>query len=327
MTLCPLDRLPILIAVGTLLSSSSGAQQPLLRITAPTDGTVVTPGQTVTVIATAAQGITFSKVLIIGEDPIGFSNIQTNPPFQFLVPVPQDISPGRYYLTASGVIVPGRGAESDPVALVVERTDSPIKMTVQPPKIILDSKGEQIPLMVMGIFADGSSSEITRSSYTTYRSNDANIAAVSASGVVTAAGSGNRMTVIVVSYRGQSVSVPVAIVTGPSVTVSASPASLWPPNGRMVLVSVSGVVNDSGGGIRLGTGRYSVTDEYGTVQPKGTVSLAANGSYFFTVLLEASRRGADQGGRNYTVMVSAKDNGGNIGSGSTVVVVPHDQGQ
>jgi hypothetical protein len=70
-----------------------------------------------------------------------------------------------------------------------------------------------------------------------------------------------------------------------------------------------------------------VADEYGSIQPKGTVALAANGSYYFTVLLEASRHGDDKAGRHYTITVSAKDNFGNPGSASATILVPRDQGQ
>ena len=39
---------------------------------------------------------------------------------------------------------------------------------------------------------------------------------------------------------------------------------------------------------------YAVTDEYGIVQPVGTVSLVWDGGYSFTSYLEASRQGNDK---------------------------------
>jgi hypothetical protein len=59
----------------------------------------------------------------------------------------------------------------------------------------------------------------------------------------------------------------------------------------------------------------------------GTLGSAADGSYAFTIQLQAARNGDDQDGRQYTVTVSAQDRAGNKGSASAVVTAPHDQGQ
>jgi hypothetical protein len=112
----------------------------------------------------------------------------------------------------------------------------------------------------------------------------------------------------------------------PVVTVSANPTMLWPPNGEMLPVTVSGAITDACSGVNASTAVYSVTDEYGEVQPSGPVTLGAGGSYSFAIPLQASRSGTDKNGRTYTITVSAKDNAGNLGSASTVVTVPHDQG-
>jgi len=112
----------------------------------------------------------------------------------------------------------------------------------------------------------------------------------------------------------------------PVVTVLADPCVLWPPNGRIVSVIVSGTIRDSGSGVDPNTAAFSVVDEYGKLQPSGPVRLRSGGGYFFSVALQAWRRHNDTDGRLYTITVSAKDNDGNPGSGSAVVSVPHDQG-
>jgi hypothetical protein len=126
---------------------------------------------------------------------------------------------------------------------------------------------------------------------------------------------------------GSDCSMPVD-TTPPAMTVAASPTMLWPPNGKLVPIMVSGAITDepSGSGVNLDSTAYGVTDEYGQIEPNGSLTLEADGSYVFTVSLEASRRGNDQDGRHYTITVSAKDNAGNLGTASTVVTVPHDQG-
>jgi hypothetical protein len=114
----------------------------------------------------------------------------------------------------------------------------------------------------------------------------------------------------------------------PAITVAATPSVLWPPNGKMVPVTVSGKIvdNEPGGtGVNQSTATYAVTDKYGRVQPMGAVILRPDGSYSFTIQLEASRNGNDKGGRQYIITVSAKDNAGNKGSSSASVIVVHDQ--
>lgn len=115
--------------------------------------------------------------------------------------------------------------------------------------------------------------------------------------------------------------------TPPVVTVSASPAALWPANGKLVPVTVSGKITDGDNGCVVNTAVYAVKDEYGKIQPSGEVTLGAGGAYSFAVWLQASRLGTDLDGRLYTVTVAASGNGGKTVSNSGSVIVPHDQGQ
>jgi hypothetical protein len=87
-------------------------------------------------------------------------------------------------------------------------------------------------------------------------------------------------------------------------------------------VTVTSSITDSGSGVNVSTAAFAVMDEYRAIQPTSPVSLQPNGSYTFTVQLQASRRGQDQDGRHYTIAVSAKDLAGNPGVGTAVVVVP-----
>lgn len=114
--------------------------------------------------------------------------------------------------------------------------------------------------------------------------------------------------------------------TPPSVSCSATPTTLWPPNGKSVVVTVSGTAT-AGTQLILASGtKYAVTDSYGEDQPSGPFTLGTGGSYSFEVPLVASRNGNDQNGRTYTIMVTAADAIGNVGLCSAIVTVPHDQG-
>jgi hypothetical protein len=112
--------------------------------------------------------------------------------------------------------------------------------------------------------------------------------------------------------------------TPPNVSCTANPTTLWPPNGKSVLVTVSGTITP--GTSPIVSAAYAVTDEYGQVQPSGTITLRAGGSYSFGISLIAARNGNDPNGRTYTIMIGSKDTIGNLGFCSTVVTVPHDQG-
>lgn len=113
--------------------------------------------------------------------------------------------------------------------------------------------------------------------------------------------------------------------TAPVVTAAANPTTLWPPNHKFIPVTVTGHVTDSSGGVPTSV-TYRVFDEYGRVQPQGTAAVDANGNYSFVVNLQASRRGQDRDGRQYTILVAAFDQAGNAGSAIAHVTVPHDQG-
>jgi len=115
--------------------------------------------------------------------------------------------------------------------------------------------------------------------------------------------------------------------TSPTITSTANPSNIWPPNGNMVSVIVAGIMTDNLSGISTNSADFVVTDSYGSVQPAGPVSISANGTYSFTVSLEARRDGQDKNGRVYTIKISVPDNAGNSATSTTTVLVPHDQGQ
>src|SRR4029077_5452545 len=87
--------------------------------------------------------------------------------------------------------------------------------------------------------------------------------------------------------------------TAPVVTVAAAQTILWPPNGRTIPVSLSGSITASGCSLNLTSARFVVQDEYGQVQPQGSIALGNDGTFSFNVQLLESRRGDDRDGRTY----------------------------
>jgi hypothetical protein len=114
--------------------------------------------------------------------------------------------------------------------------------------------------------------------------------------------------------------------TPPTITGTASRTTLWPPNHKQLPVTIAGSITDLGSGVDLSTCKYHVVDEYGEDQPAGSITLAGDGSYSFTIQLTSDRLGQDKDGRTYTIIIEASDIAGNPASFSIVVTVPHDQG-
>jgi uncharacterized repeat protein (TIGR01451 family) len=113
----------------------------------------------------------------------------------------------------------------------------------------------------------------------------------------------------------------------PTITdATADPSSLWPPNHRMVNVTVS----------------YNVTDNCALPPDSCTLSVTSNepvngkgdGDTFpdwivvddHHVLLRAERAG-NGNGRIYTITITCTDSGGNSSSEQVEVTVPHDRGR
>jgi hypothetical protein len=122
-------------------------------------------------------------------------------------------------------------------------------------------------------------------------------------------------------------------VIPPGIVATANPDLLWPPNGRMEQVTVSGFTGDNpgGSGVNPSSLTFHVVDEYGQVQPSGAITNVhprTDGGYDFSfhVNLQARRPGFDHDGRQYAIIVSDRDNAGNVGQGLAFVTVPHDMG-
>jgi hypothetical protein len=101
--------------------------------------------------------------------------------------------------------------------------------------------------------------------------------------------------------------------TPPLVTVTATPATLWPADGTMVNVTVGGSASDSETGIASVV--ITVNDEY----DQYNLTVPGFGS---VIQLEAWRQNKDKNGRKYTIKAVAKDGAGNRSNATTTVIVP-----
>jgi hypothetical protein len=200
----------------------SEAQQPPLEITSPASGTIVSPGQTLSVYVTSPAGLTFSLVDVIARYPIGMSATATTPGL-FTLTIPADMKSGPQLLNSEGITTAGQDVESAVITIDIERTDTPILLTSSPSKLGLESQGETFPLKIFGTFSDGTVLDVSLSSHLTFSSSNSAVATVDASGNVTAVAAGNDVLTITYTLGSQTYpfSIPVD-VQHPMLTTSPS---------------------------------------------------------------------------------------------------------
>ena len=112
--------------------------------------------------------------------------------------------------------------------------------------------------------------------------------------------------------------------TPPTLTVTFTPATLWPPNNKLVPITATFTVSDD----------YDPAPEIKLESITASESLAVDdiqgaqfGSDDRQFSLAAKRAGTNPAGRIYTVTYSATDGSGNKATASASVTVPHDQGK
>jgi len=106
--------------------------------------------------------------------------------------------------------------------------------------------------------------------------------------------------------------------TPPSVTLTAAPAVLWPPNHRLVPIDLAVVASDACDPSPVVT-CTAASSEPASPGP----DVVWSGRQLF---LRATRNGSGPG-RVYAIECVATDAGGNAGAGRVQVTVPHDQGR
>lgn len=113
-------------------------------------------------------------------------------------------------------------------------------------------------------------------------------------------------------------------VTPPTLTVTLNPATLWPPNDKLVAVTAAITVHDDYDPqpeIKLESITSSETLAAGEIQG------ATIGTDVRQFSLMAKRAGNNLAGRIYTITYSATDGSGNKSIATATVTVPHDQGK
>lgn len=201
-------NLSFVIIISVFLSLSVSAYAQSLQIISPSSGTIVHPGQEISVDVYSDQSVTISWVS--GNGGLKTAK-QGNLPNIFTLTVPSNINPGTYTISASGI---DNGVQifSDPVVIKVERIDSPSKIDIYPTELHFEKIGDTLPVEVSGVFSTDGRVYLTNSPEIKYTAENNSIASVSTDGVVTATGPGS--TTVTATYKGVSALTQVQVPLG-----------------------------------------------------------------------------------------------------------------
>jgi hypothetical protein len=185
-----------LISLIPVAATASPQEKPVLEITEPTEGTIVNPGQTLSVRITSPTPALFPRVAVIGAK-IGFLGTISSLPGELSAQIPNDIKLGRHELSVVGTPQSGKERIEASIQIDVERPDLPASMSAQFPGLLLDSVGEQVYLDVSAQFFDRTASpvttvtyDVTESSHLSFSSANTEVVTVDSSGQVTAVAPG-----------------------------------------------------------------------------------------------------------------------------------------
>lgn len=239
-------RIGLLLIATTCFGAAQGL--PALRIDSPSDGTVVHPGQTITVAVSSPSGVAIAAC-ILGEG--GLEGEWASLPGRIQVHIPEKLAPKRYSMTAVGAI-PGQDPVYAGIELDVELPDSPrtvatetttakaaiVEKITADSRLIFTSQGEEQPIRIMAHYATGEEVDITESSKLIYMSSNRAIATVNGLGMVKAVAPGQSSITAIYVDGGRSVrtSVPVTVE---SQILAAVPSHLNFGGNRGILVGTN----------------------------------------------------------------------------------------
>jgi len=286
------------ILMGVLLGNAQ-QKRPSLQIASPVEGTVVSPGQSISITVISPTNTPFTSVVVVGEDPLGMTDSTDVLPAQFSLTIPQQIGLRTYTLTAEGggVTSDGKPISSNAVQIDVERPDLPIHLNSSKKQIAFASQGGREPIGIQAAFADGAYLLVTRSSRLAFASSNPAVATVDGYGEVKPVAAGNATITATYTVAGQSVSISVP-VNVPQTAINSSPHSLnfgdqnLGTSSSPQLLALTNASNNSR--LMVGPlgilGDFSETDDCATLSP-----IAAGAGCTATVIFTPSVSGTETG--------------------------------
>jgi hypothetical protein len=211
----PFTALPVLIAAAStgLLAAQT------LQITAPATGTVVHPGDTISVTVNSSDA-EFNKVFLVGSDPLGIviAPPQSHLPAEFRVDIPRKSYSQTSTITALGLTDDGKHVYSEPIRIDIERADLPVKLRAEMSFVDFDCPSDiPLPILLTAFFQDGSAALIERSSKLSYSSANPTVAEADSQGLLYARSPGKTIVTATYGEDNQRIqlAIPVTVEVGP----------------------------------------------------------------------------------------------------------------
>ncbi len=235
-----------------------------VQIVSPADGTIFHPGQVISMSVEVSATTWQSVGVSAGE--LGTAQPLTSPPYRFQLQVPSDAAPGSYGLGAVGVDQDGQLVIAEDVTIAVERPDSPRRLVTDLGTLDFDHPGESLGITVDGIFPDGSKVNLTRSTLTTYSSDNPAVVTITPHAFVSAVGPGSAN--ITITNSGVSLQIPVTVP--PPVVISSGAGPLYPSQTRRSYANVT-TSADADQSVT-----WSISPQIGSIDASGTYTAPAS---------------------------------------------------
>jgi hypothetical protein len=100
------------------------------------------------------------------------------------------------------------------VGIQIERRETPLSLTVQPSVVVFQAVGAEVPLGVLGEFAEDEQVFLDRSTFIKFASDNTTVATVDSDGHVKGVGLGSAK--ITIEYKGMSAVVQVTVGRPPA---------------------------------------------------------------------------------------------------------------
>ncbi len=185
-------RVGIMLLLGQLLV----AQSSVLKIISPPDGTVVAPGQTVTMEIKVDPTAGIRTVSVGAPDPLTIAGLAFAPPYRFTFTIPEDMPLRPFDLIAGGDTEEDGEIADDSITLDVEKPNPITSLQVDLHNIYMVEPNEPHTLKVTGTFDDGSKADLTQSTRIAYTSDNPAVATVNSTGRITSVGPGTATIIV-----------------------------------------------------------------------------------------------------------------------------------
>jgi hypothetical protein len=149
-------------------------------------------------------------VFVVAPDALGFTQPSYAAPFEFRIQLPSTTRPGRYLLTPYCVIAPERNLTDNPVAIVVEPSETPAELRVRPNNVCVAVE-KTVYVEIDGIYGDGTTRYLVDSKFLETETELPGVADLRTNkSAITGVAVG--ATELIVKYRGLEAEVPISVV-------------------------------------------------------------------------------------------------------------------